>query len=133
MKPNGIGGNKITLKQYEDDLKQEYYNKPTNANNQPKFMKGYTQPEIIDHIKPQYYFGVKNTTGLERQISLNDSDQDSKGSTSKTPCFIGTPTNGSQMNSLSGTGVMKPEDLLNAMNNSDFQARNKVISSGNSS
>lgn len=82
----------------------------------PSTKAPFKQAEIIDSMKPQYYFNAKNKS-LGHHLHLQDSGEDSKENTSKTPCFIGTPTSGSQLGSLNGTGAVRPEDLFNAMNN----------------
>lgn len=117
---------------YENQDDFEYYNEVNKKNNKQPVSNGSRQAEIIDYMKPQYYFNSKNTTGIE-QLRINDSDQDSKESTSKTPCFIGTPTGSSQIGSLNNTGALKAEDLINAIKKNDLERKFMHFSSGNSS
>ena len=96
------------------ELHNEYSNSYHQMNSEIDFHKQLRQVEIVDSLKPQFYFNAKNKSDFEK-LRLQDSDQDSKESTSKTPWFIGTPTSGSQLGSLNGTGAIKAEDLNNAM------------------
>jgi hypothetical protein len=117
---------------YENHEDFDYSNEMDNKNDRQIATKGSRQAEIIDYMKPQYYFNSKNTTGIE-QLRINDSDQDSKESTSKTPFFIGTPTGSSQIGSLNNTGAVKAEDLINAIKRNDLERKFLHFSSGNSS
>ena len=98
----------------KNELHNEYSNNYQQISSEIDFQKHLKQIEIIDSLKPQFYFNAKNKSEFEK-LRLQDSDQDSKESTSKTPFFIGTPTSGSQLGSLNGTGAVKAEDLNNAM------------------
>ena len=97
-----------------NNLHNEYSNSYQNLISEVDNHKYLKQVEIIDSLKPQFYFNAKNKQDFEK-LRLQDSDQDSKESTSKTPWFIGTPTSGSQLSSLNGTGAIRAEDLDNAM------------------
>ena len=69
-------------------------------------------PDIIDSMKPTFYFNVKNKQEEQqrRQESL-----DSKDHVSQTPCWVNTPSNSSQFGSLNGTGAIDAEDLMQAI------------------
>ena len=80
----------------------------------------------------------KQTISNKQMFNLVESEIDSKESTSKTPCFIGTPTSNSQIGSLNGTGAVKAEDLIRAMkgSNQDYHDTKRLLqlsSSNNSS
>lgn len=121
----------LDLQEGNFEEKEEFLNRKINDPSSQK-IKNSKQTEIIDHTKTEYYFNAQNKDGLNRIHSL-ESEQDSKGSTNKTPWFIETPTNGSQINSLNNTGQFNPEDLSNALNKPGFELRHTIISSGNSS
>lgn len=118
----------------EDEEAHGYPQISPNKIHHNALIRGMKQAEIIDSMKPQYYFNTKSNQSLH-QLYLNESEQDSKESTSKTPWFIGTPTSGSQIGSLNGTGAVKAEDLINAMKNthSTKNAKYTQFSSNNSS
>lgn len=119
--------NEEQVEDFDEDMGKGF--SPDFGVKQPQkaMMKGFRQAEIIDSMKPQYYFNAKNKSNPQR-IYINDSDIDSKESTSKTPCFIGTPTSSSQIGSLNGTGAVKAEDLIAAIERSekDINNRNKA-------
>jgi hypothetical protein len=90
------------------------YSDGLNGNNKQALMRGFGH------------------AGIE-QLRRNDSDQDSKESASKTPCFIGTPTSSNHIGSFNGTGAVKAEDLINAIKRNDLEKKFLRFSSGNSS
>jgi hypothetical protein len=98
----------------QDDASHGYSDKLNGSNDKQALMRGF------EHA------------GIE-QLRRNDSDQDSKESASKTPCFIGTPTSSNHIGSFNGTGAVKAEDLINAMKRNDIEKKYLRFSSGNSS
>ncbi len=66
------------VEDYDEDLHEPWPSKKTG-------------PDIIDAMKPTFYFNVKGTPeDQRRQESL-----DSRGGVSQTPCFVNTPSNSS--------------------------------------
>lgn len=111
------GNNSNSSKNYfnVENFDNEYSNIYQKLSSEIDLKHNLRQVEIVDSLKPQFYFNAnKNKFDLEK-MRMQDSDQDSKESTSKTPCFIGTPTSGSQLGSLNNTGAVRAEDLDNAM------------------
>lgn len=127
-----------------------YYNGNSKPLEGEKFCTSFTP-----NIQNSHKLFINNNTDVFN-LKLHDSDQGSKASTSKTPCFIETPSNSSQINSLSGTkcGLFKansgskeamgmsckgnkmlnPQDLIIAMNNSkEKQGTKQLLSSEKSS
>ena len=68
----------------EDDEDHGYPQASLNKINNNALIRGMKQAEILDSMKPQYYFNTKNNNALH-QLYINESEQDSKESTSKTP------------------------------------------------
>lgn len=85
MKNIGISGNEgiapLGHRSAEKEEKLKFYNVHVKQKNNSGVLQ---QPEIIDHMKPQYYFNAKNRTGMD-SLKLHDSEEGSKASISKTP------------------------------------------------
>lgn len=102
------------VEDYEDEVGDNEDTKP-DFNQQHKFQFNKPMP----NIHPSNLNIVKIHDKIDkRMFTLAESENDSKESTSKTPCFIGTPTSNSQLGSLNGTGAVRAEDLIHAMQNS---------------
>jgi hypothetical protein len=93
--------------------------------NQNTVIRGFKQAEIMDSMKPQYYFNAKNKS----RTNYQESEIESKESTSKTPWFIQSPTSGSQLGSMNSLGAVKAEDLIVAMKNKISQVKWRVNTS----
>lgn len=125
--------NSNEVEDFDDDMLPHFADQSMNNQIQAQ-TRVLKQAEIADSLKPQYYFNAKGKIDIGK-LQIQDSDQESKESTSKTPCFIGTPTSGSQLGSLNGTGGVKAEELISAIyrNNQILQSKFMNSSSNNSS
>lgn len=116
------------VEDYDEDISAQALNNPDLTQfdfNKPS-VKIYPSQLNIPNSKPD----VEN----KRIFNLAESENDSKESTSKTPCFIGTPTSNSQLGSINGMGAVRAEDLINAMKHNETEAKRYIhFSSSNNS
>lgn len=97
-------GDENEVEDYDDDM-EEPWSKPNEG------------PDIIDSMKPAFYFNVKSQNPQKQRLSSGDINM--------TPSFINTPSNSSQFGSLNGTGGIDAQDLISAMKRENGQPLKK--------